>query len=358
MQIDFHHAVTYIVARWAGFEHADAEVVAYAAQYVDDATYAGCVTFAQGQMYSRTASAHAIKDDKNLNPIEDAKTWVPFHFLPGNAGKSAGEDAGLSFKDQIVCLADSPVAKDMLAECILRKDAPWGLHRLGITLHVYADTWAHQGFAGIIDDINTVKWVDAEDVSDILENIGSKCLGLAPLGHACVFTYPDMPFLRWKYTDHAGIRHARDNSGLFVEAADAMIRAMRRYRAGDPGIEAVGLSQEQRGQLLDNFSSIRDKDGDARHKVWQDLLRRGVFPGISSVDLPYQAQGAGSWKTLALGRMDSLSQLEEDAGIVLGPPHYTPAFLESNWKRFHDALQFHRLHVLNVLLPAYGICAA
>jgi len=37
MQIDFHHAVTYVVARCAGFPHDDAAVIAYAAQDVDDA---------------------------------------------------------------------------------------------------------------------------------------------------------------------------------------------------------------------------------------------------------------------------------------------------------------------------------
>ena len=31
MQIDFHHAVTYVLARLAGFDHADAEIVAYSA---------------------------------------------------------------------------------------------------------------------------------------------------------------------------------------------------------------------------------------------------------------------------------------------------------------------------------------
>jgi hypothetical protein len=38
MQIDFHHAVTYLCARMAGFAAAEAEIIAYSAQYVDDAT--------------------------------------------------------------------------------------------------------------------------------------------------------------------------------------------------------------------------------------------------------------------------------------------------------------------------------
>jgi len=29
-------------------------------------------------------------------------------------------------------------------------------HRLGVTLHVYVDTWAHQGFSGIESDFNRI----------------------------------------------------------------------------------------------------------------------------------------------------------------------------------------------------------
>lgn len=34
MQIDFHHAVTYVAGRLAGKDHAKADIIAYAAQYV------------------------------------------------------------------------------------------------------------------------------------------------------------------------------------------------------------------------------------------------------------------------------------------------------------------------------------
>ncbi len=37
MQIDFHHTVTYVIARLAGFSQTEAGVIAYSAQYVDDA---------------------------------------------------------------------------------------------------------------------------------------------------------------------------------------------------------------------------------------------------------------------------------------------------------------------------------
>jgi hypothetical protein len=62
MQIDFHHAAVYALARLAGFVHQDATVVAYASQYVDDATNRGTIVFGNGRRYARIASAHKVLD--------------------------------------------------------------------------------------------------------------------------------------------------------------------------------------------------------------------------------------------------------------------------------------------------------
>jgi len=50
MQIDFHHAVTYVVARMAGFNHNEADTISYSAQYVDDATNDGVIEFTNGNV--------------------------------------------------------------------------------------------------------------------------------------------------------------------------------------------------------------------------------------------------------------------------------------------------------------------
>ncbi len=48
MQIDGHHTATYVAARLAGMTDAQAQVVAYAAQYVDDATNEGVIECTHG----------------------------------------------------------------------------------------------------------------------------------------------------------------------------------------------------------------------------------------------------------------------------------------------------------------------
>ena len=60
MQIDFHHGATYVIARLAGFDADDALTVAYAAQYVDDATNSGVVKFDNDALYARSCTTSCL----------------------------------------------------------------------------------------------------------------------------------------------------------------------------------------------------------------------------------------------------------------------------------------------------------
>lgn len=82
----------------------------------------------------------------------------------------------------------------------------------------------------------------------------------------------------------------------------------------------------------------------------QEAIEAGNF-SFGPATISYIAKGKGSWKHLALGMESAV-----DRGDEVYP--YRPEFLTSDWKRFHDALQIHRLSVLHKLLPKYGICAA
>ncbi len=155
MQIDFHHAVTYVLSRLAGFPHGEAVIIAYSAQYVDDAQNTGTIRFDNGLTYEHIASSHAVVDQHNLWNHEDYQVWVPFHFLPGNNGLPAGKGQELSFEQRLLCQPNSYVATDMCRAAFETKGQPNSLHRLGITTHVFADTFAHQRFSGERHRINS-----------------------------------------------------------------------------------------------------------------------------------------------------------------------------------------------------------
>jgi hypothetical protein len=156
MQIDFHHATTYVAARLAGFPRDSADIIAHAAQYVDDCTSSGIINFDNEALYSRISSAHKMLDPRNADDLANHLVWIPFHFLPGNDGLGEGQNPIGTFINKLICKPDSPIARQMVRQTILEQDRPYGLHRLGVAMHVYADTWAHQGLP--VSCIRSMRW--------------------------------------------------------------------------------------------------------------------------------------------------------------------------------------------------------
>jgi hypothetical protein len=349
MQIDFHHAVTYVVARFAGFSDAEAATVAYAAQYVDDATNEGVIKFSNGALYRRLATAHRMIDERHLSELSNRLCWMPFHFLPGNGGLPPGQSPKGGFIERLICKPDSPIARDMADLCLADKGKSYGLHRLGITAHVYADTWAHQHFAGVWHDVN-----DVEDM-EVLQGTAWKASSdraaatfVPKLGHGQASTHPDQPYLHWRYKDGLGRPIERNNTDLFLEAANALCRLFQRWIRGASA--PAGLSDDNKTLLGVMLRNIHHEDGERRHAEWLEALKKDHF-GFGSVDLVYISKGKGSWKHKALGT-------DKDTDVGDEEYQFNPAFLASDWKMFHDAAKLHQLAVIDDILPRYGIVAA
>ena len=357
MQIDGHHALTYVTARLAGYSRPKASIIAYCAQYVDDATNAGLVHFKNGALYKRISSAHKMLDYRNSDELANHQVWVPFHFLPGNGGMQAGENPDGTFIRKLVCFPDSHVARDMLRTCARDRDKPYALHRLGITMHVYADTWAHQGFAGVNHKINEVSDLTTRNKTKdrgFFKKIASFFLSESfPLGHGAALSCPDQPALAWEYKNGLDEKVERDNAKIFMDAADKMCRAMQSFRKGDPrmDLEAMpGLPPADAKKISALIKSIKGDSGEDRHQKWLAEIRQGRF-SFGAEEVGYIAKGKGSWKHQSIGQL---------AAADTGRETFTfkKSFMASNWKHFHDALQAHRFDVLHDILPKYGICAA
>ncbi len=359
MQIDFHHAVTYVAARIAGFRHEEADIIAYAAQYVDDATCDGVITFDTKAMYKRISSSHKTIDFDNFDPLEDLMVWMPFHFLPGNGGADPGDNPEGTFIHKLVARSDSPVAREMVHAALQDHDKPYSLHRLGITMHVYADTWAHQGFAGVLHEINEVSDFDEIDNSEVFEG-GLKGFinqfvekSVPPLGHGKANVFPDMPFLSWRYRDGHGKIVERNNCDIFCQAADALCRTMQEYRRQTlPAVQVSGIGDEDMKKIRALFMDQKHEDGNRRHKAWLRAISGtgGQAFSFGPATISYDEDGDDSWKARALGDGED-HDLDHEY-------QYKDSFLTSDWKRFHDALQLHRITVSHDILPKYGICAA
>ncbi len=358
MQIDFHHAVSYVLSRLAGFSREESEIISYSSQYVDDATIHGIIRFTNNAMYTRTSSAHKLIDFHNTVSAENYRVWVPFHFLPGNGGLKAGEDPEGGFINKLVCYPDSYVAEEMLTYCIADHDKPYGLHRLGVTIHVLADTFAHQGFSGVIHKINDVLRLDSDlkteslgFFKDLLERLKTLFIDRAlPLGHGAALTCPDLPYLKWGYTNeyHTELI-GRDNTVIYNDAVISIFESLIKFRKQDPGcVINEQILPEDFKQIRSNFENFTNPSGTVRHKQWIDSIARGEF-SFGPETISYIPQGLGSWKQQALlVETDSESYKYE----------YSISFLSSNWKMFHDALLKHLFEVTHDILPKYGICVS
>lgn len=340
MQIDFHFYVTYILARLAGFNHNDANIISTSAQYVDDNNYKSVVRFDNCAIYSPIISSHKKLDYTNFDDLANHLVWIPFHFLPGNCQKRADEIQEEVFSKRLICLADSIIANEMVDECIEKSFEPNALYRLGITMHVYADTWAHKGFSGICNESNSVRYSDSDDVSknlirrieaffgDGITNVAGLAMALAcPLGHGSVLSYPDLPYLKWRYIDYTGNLIVRNNPSEYLEAANKMYVALKRFR----GAKAEPLGEKWSALLLKYFTRFNDADREARCDKWETLLAKGAF-GLHPIEVEYDKEG---WEYI------------EDFAT----------FESSNWKRFNDALKDHHYYLTCKLFPKYGLCA-
>ncbi len=344
MQIDFHHATTYVAARLAGFPHKEAEIVAHSAQYVDDATSTDPIRFNNKFLYAPISSAHKMIDPRNMKDFTNHQVWIPFHFLPGNEGSKPVE--------RLICKPNSPIAKEMVRQAIMVHDKPNTLHRLGVTMHVYADTWAHQGFAGLLDDVNEVENAEEKGKSDVFDDFIGKWWrdvldnAIPPLGHGRATIFPDMPFLKWEYKNYKGKKITRDNTTDFPKAANELCKAMQRYLLKDPDAKVDGIGAGDMKEIKNLFNNVLEEKGEKRHEEWLEAIAKGTF-SFGKQKLTYITDKKGSWKHQAVG-----SAYEQDSYP------YKKTFLTSNWKLFHDAIQSHRFYVVNELLPKYDICAA
>lgn len=355
MNIDFHYGVIYAVARIAGLPSEQAQVVAHACQYIDDSTVPGLLKFSGGETFDRFASAHKMIDYANMDNDQNRVVWVPFHFLPAAQGTTLEEKA--------ICRPNSAVAKQMVRRALQQHAADNGLHRLGVTLHVYVDTWAHQGFSGTEskynrasslhgDDHDETTWLEKlrRHVEDVVGEAESTALDLVSgLGHGAALHFPDMPWAKWEYVNGHGHKVVRDNLPDFIEAADMACKVIQAFLAKTEDFEGQrGLPAQSKADLLEVLSSNREHDENKRFEALKVRIASGAIDGIAEAIPPYLAKGPGSWKAVATG----IDATHGDGDVV---PDWTPAFETSDYRRFHDAVKEHRYVVTQEILPAAGV---
>lgn len=362
MQTDMHYYGTYAMARAAGLKADVCQRIAYSAQFVDDNAGHGEARFDDAGGIDFEATAHHKYDVENLEERDQRHVWVPFHFLPGNEGGS--------FTERLICRKNSPIAQEMVTHHLSRADAPYAVELLGITAHVYADTFAHYGFSGVSSRHNRVvndSWVfhdlnpntekyildKAErhkekywaQVGGLMKNIkswGAEIISGA-LGHGAVLTFPDRPYLVWEfeyeYPEKQKVRH--HNPSTFVEGCEALHTMFRKFAMSRSDL--VENDGKQFEGVRDQVSRIIGTQGDksARITAWRDAAKSGTLFASGEEDIP--SYESSLW-------LDELKKMKDmdDSSYALNASVF----------RFFQAASFHRHYVLRELLPKHGLAVA
>jgi len=174
------------------------KVVAYSSQHTDDAKYDHALQFENGGRFHQVLSAHKFLHPEVFSLDSQYRIYVPFHFIPGVKGDR--------FQEHMVCRQNSETAQQMVREVANLKGKPYVLHRIGIALHVYADTWSHQDFSGLQTELNDVEQIDVvnEEKSGIARVFTDFFRGatealIPQIGHAEAAMLPDEPYREWTF---------------------------------------------------------------------------------------------------------------------------------------------------------------
>jgi len=351
MQKDMHYYGTYAMARAAGIERESSQIIATAAQFVDDNAIKHHIEFLDGGRIDAEATAHHTFDGDNIKLDDQRKIWVPFHFLPGNEGDS--------YFESMVCRKNSDIAKEMVEHNLTLSSRAFGRELIGITAHVYADTFSHHGFSGFSSETNEIindsLNIESELSAGLLSYIEKKKVrfinkiqSLAAeeaskgLGHGAVLTFPDRPYLNWSFIYENGDKQKvlRDNPRDFLEGCQALHGMFIKFRenepmfASDDGVEFSEISS--------TVESILATEGKLKERVnaWKSAANKGLLFASGSEDIPDYDQAIWGEQWEALKASDDSS----DA-------------LNQNIYRFYQAASTHRNYILRDLLPSHLLVA-
>ena len=358
MKKDAHYYALLAMSRSVGIEKETAHKIAYASQFVDDAKVNKITLAADnpsdllsqlGDEIINAATCHSYSDLSTYNYSSMTANTSAFHFVPGCEGRN--------FPKKMRCKKESKIIKSIVEEAVNSAEPI----KLGITLHAYADTFSHQGFSGIASKVNDVEGVRENnkipsEISELIKEKSWKQIGtrILPLvseqkrdkvvpayGHGQVYSYPDIPYLEWRYEYDATDNFSSQYQVSRVKNNKRFIEAFKKIK------DILQKFLENNGQYRDNaivevdyeeFNSILTarKVEEERIADWKDfMLTKGL---LSSSDQNIIEYDHNIWLKEAF---KDFINCDFERRIV-NDVHLADDFLQSNWYQYYQGIQWYK----------------
>lgn len=316
MQKDFHYDIIYALAKEAAYKDDEASIIAYASQYVDDNTdreYSASDSY--GKFYVRFPNRIGKSGDLYFPVITQAVditsfqlsiqryVFAPFHFIPGDNNVTITDKKNPLYgtKNLLCTTRGCKNAVTLLQEALKSKD----LYRIGVALHTYADTWAHERFSAFREDWNRV-------YKSIIKNLPPN------IGHAEVYHKPDEISTEW-VDERFGKKKIKNRE--------------RALKAAENIFGLINKGNLEWNDIKSDFEKIMNaKDLNERVK-----LVKKMYPDIPEYD-------EDEWINEALFFKRDKSEIPENDPLRGNPQPTRPRYvdisvkdIDSHWFRFQKA---------------------
>jgi len=360
MNVDAHYYGVLAFARACGFTKEAAWSVAYASQFVDDAkinqlTISGpthgidldCVS---PPSLLNMATCHCYTRIKTFNLAAMINNTCAFHFVPGCMGD------GFAWK--MACRPQGKIIEPIAEDVVSKGD----LVTLGVLLHAWADSFAHEGFSGLLSKVNDIHQLNpgrrAYFSTDVIlprivlwfrRNVTQKRFDtifdymVPAYGHAQALHYPDEPYMEWSYRydqkdvyyhGHDGARV--DNRKRYREAFGSIRQILERFLAEHSKYRDP--SPPQAPGLFDSLyvALLMDARTSWRVKNWQQTMKRLKL--LSPQDTKMLAYDKGAaWFKKAFTNYD---KERFNKRIVQGVLQEN--FCDSHWYQYYHAVRWYK----------------
>ena len=268
MQADFHYYATYCAAYLAGYSHEEALDLCYSDQFVDCCTKTFLKSIS-ASVHAATSQTQAELLDMRTDMIglqDITRIWASFHFLPKDLNaKTPHATKDYKNKYRLICGPNGSLLKDTVELAKGRS-----IQHAGLAMHVLADTWAHQRFAGtpslVINNTdnsfqeilfdNSLRKITfkhapgaSDDIDEAVFNstlFNTRENSILHLGHGHAGHLPDYSFIRYKYMPawDSYRECLKDNPSDYRKAFCQMIYAMKYLRGNLEVFETDRYSEE------------------------------------------------------------------------------------------------------------------
>lgn len=321
MDISFHYFAVKTVARAAGYDEQKAQRIATFSQFIDDFNWYAYFRAGNIPEYIKAPELDIVFNEtlKMINPVTtgfsdwfDMATLIlprpqrytvsPFHFIPQDAQSVAEGDkrtVPATLDDGSYISTELRELQNNIAERTI--DESDSLMKMGMLLHTFADTYAHQLFTGFNNKVNSAKLISTTDNitgADVTEQYhfwveqwiarAEKIIKtkLPTIGHMAIAHIPDLSHLsfemEYKRSDGTVGHHGRSNTETFVTACYQIYNYMRGILGG---AHPANMSwNELSDKLADGFLIDAAKELDEGESAAVRKLAphwSGIFPNYS-----------------------------------------------------------------------------